>query len=169
MCMVQSRFVDVCDPVGVADIAQRLGVKQQTAAVWKKRRLLPEPRWTVSGQPAWNWPDIFDWADRTGRLPEALIISRLSTLCDSSLPTGELARLALMSRSIQEATIRPGGILERVAVAGAGRTDLTDLERRVWEVCVELSRPQLGTLRDDSVDASGGFLNALTLSGTLDQ
>jgi len=29
---------------------------------------MPHPRWTVSGQPAWDWPEIQAWARRTGRL-----------------------------------------------------------------------------------------------------
>lgn len=57
------------DPVGMLEIAQRLGVKQQTVAMWKLRKLLPEPTWTVSGNPAWDWPDIEEWARRTRRLP----------------------------------------------------------------------------------------------------
>jgi hypothetical protein len=29
---------------------------------------MPAPRWTVSGQPAWDWSEIEEWARRTGRL-----------------------------------------------------------------------------------------------------
>jgi len=29
---------------------------------------MPLPRWTVSGQPAWEWAEIEAWAQRTGRL-----------------------------------------------------------------------------------------------------
>ena len=57
-----------CDPVGVAEIADRLGVRQQTVAMWRYRKLLPEPRWSVSRQPAWDWRDIERWAKETGRL-----------------------------------------------------------------------------------------------------
>jgi hypothetical protein len=57
-----------CEPVGLAEIADRLGVKRQTAAVWRTRKVLPDPKWTVSGAPAWNWPDIAAWARETGRL-----------------------------------------------------------------------------------------------------
>ena len=57
-----------CEPVGVAEIADRLGVKRQTAQMWNYRKLLPKPKWTVSGQPAWNWPDIERWAKESGRL-----------------------------------------------------------------------------------------------------
>ena len=57
-------------PVGAAEIAFRLGVKAQTVHTWRQRGLLPLPRWTVSGQPAWDWPEIEEWAKRTGRLKE---------------------------------------------------------------------------------------------------
>lgn len=56
-----------CQPVGLAEIAERLGVARQTAAMWNYRKLLPDPKWRISGQPAWNWPDIQKWADQTGR------------------------------------------------------------------------------------------------------
>lgn len=55
------------EPVGVAEIADRLDVRQQTVSMWKYRGLLPEPRWTVSGMPAWDWKDIERWARDTGR------------------------------------------------------------------------------------------------------
>jgi hypothetical protein len=54
--------------VGLAEMAERLGVKAQTARMWRHRNLLPEPEWTVSGQPAWNWSTIEEWARSTGRL-----------------------------------------------------------------------------------------------------
>jgi hypothetical protein len=31
---------------------------------------MPAPRWTVSGQPAWDWTEIEAWAKHTGRLRE---------------------------------------------------------------------------------------------------
>jgi hypothetical protein len=55
-------------PVGAAEIAERLRVKPQTVHAWRQRRLLPEPRWVVSGQPAWDWVDVEAWARATGRL-----------------------------------------------------------------------------------------------------
>lgn len=57
-------------PVGAAEVAERLHVKPQTVHTWRQRRLMPEPRWTVSGQPAWDWAEIEAWARRTGRLRE---------------------------------------------------------------------------------------------------
>ena len=59
-----------CDPVGTLEIAQRLGVRQQTVAMWKLRGLLPAPAWSVSGNPAWDWPDIERWARDSGRLKQ---------------------------------------------------------------------------------------------------
>lgn len=58
------------DPVGIAEIAERLNVKRQTVDIWRHRDLLPEPRWMVGGRPAWNWDDIEKWARDSGRLPE---------------------------------------------------------------------------------------------------
>src|ERR1700736_6123759 len=49
-------------PVGMAEISERLGVRQQSVAQWKHRGNLPPPRWIVSRMPAWNWPDIERWA-----------------------------------------------------------------------------------------------------------
>jgi hypothetical protein len=56
------------DIVGLKEIAERLGVKQQTAAAWRYRRLLPPEEGTVSGAPAWTWSRIESWAEATGRL-----------------------------------------------------------------------------------------------------
>jgi hypothetical protein len=56
-----------CDPVGSDNIAGRLGVQRDTVKMWKHRGLLPNPRWTISGRPAWNWPDIEMWSRETGR------------------------------------------------------------------------------------------------------
>jgi len=55
------------DPVGLAEIAERLGVQRQTAVQWRQLGLLPDPKWTVSGSPAWEWRDIVKWARETGR------------------------------------------------------------------------------------------------------
>jgi hypothetical protein len=55
------------DIVGVKEMAERLGVKQQTAAAWRHRGLLPPPEGTVSGAPAWTWATIERWAMETGR------------------------------------------------------------------------------------------------------
>lgn len=56
------------DIVGPMEIAERLGTRRQTVAVWKARGLLPEPWRIVSGVPMWEWRDIERWARKTGRL-----------------------------------------------------------------------------------------------------
>src|SRR5438132_13336174 len=65
------------DPVGEAEIPARLGIRRQTVHTWHHRKLMPEPRWTVAGQPAWEWPDIEAWARRTGRLREGNVHAAL--------------------------------------------------------------------------------------------
>jgi predicted DNA-binding transcriptional regulator AlpA len=56
------------DPVGIPEIAERLGVKRATVDQWKQRDLLPEPKWIVGGRPAWDWADIAKWAQQSGRM-----------------------------------------------------------------------------------------------------
>jgi hypothetical protein len=57
-----------CDPVGLAEIAERLGVTRYAVDQWRQRDVLPEPRWRVGRRPAWNWTDVRHWAISTGRL-----------------------------------------------------------------------------------------------------
>lgn len=58
-----------CDPVGTVEIAERLGVSRSAVDAWRMRSLgFPDPKWTVGGRPAWNWPDVETWATETGRL-----------------------------------------------------------------------------------------------------
>ena len=57
------------DPVGLAEIAERLRVDRATADQWRQRGVLPAPVWTVGGRPAWPWHVIEAWARETGRLP----------------------------------------------------------------------------------------------------
>ena len=56
------------DPVGVVEIAARLGVERQTVDKWRTRKILPAPTWTVGGRPAWSWPVVEGWAKESGRL-----------------------------------------------------------------------------------------------------
>ena len=58
------------EPVGLVEIAQRLGGKHRTAVMWNYRGLLPQTIGTVSGAPAWSWGSIRSWAIETGRLEE---------------------------------------------------------------------------------------------------
>lgn len=61
------------DVVGIMEIAARLGVSHQTVKQWSAAGLLPEPRWRVSGRPAFDWEEIQEWAEKTGRLSGSLL------------------------------------------------------------------------------------------------
>ncbi len=64
--------------VGVAEIAELLDVESNTVGKWLQRsrqgpRTKPFPKplpWTISKYAAWNWADIYEWAEQTNRLPE---------------------------------------------------------------------------------------------------
>jgi hypothetical protein len=60
--------VDASDIVGIKEIAERLGRKPQTAALWRHRGILPPEEGIVSGAPAWHWRTIAGWAVATGRV-----------------------------------------------------------------------------------------------------
>lgn len=60
--------VPTADPVGIKEIADRLGVQRNTVDVWLNRKIMPPTRWTVGGRPCWQWTDIEAWARSTGRL-----------------------------------------------------------------------------------------------------
>jgi len=50
------------------EIADELGVRQDTVNKWRDRHSdFPEPRWFVSGFPAWDLADVKAWAKATGR------------------------------------------------------------------------------------------------------
>ncbi len=55
------------EPVGMGEIAERLGVGYQTVQQWRQRRRFPPPDLTVGGRPAWWWETVRVWAVETGR------------------------------------------------------------------------------------------------------
>lgn len=61
-----------CEPVGVVDIADRLGLKQNTVSQIQLRGRMPDAQGKVSNVPWWCWPHTIEpWAIETGRLVEA--------------------------------------------------------------------------------------------------
>jgi hypothetical protein len=56
--------------VGIAEIADRLGVERDTVHKWRYRRLLPAPDYRLAVGPVWEWDTIDRWAKATGRAPE---------------------------------------------------------------------------------------------------
>jgi transposase-like protein len=67
---VSGRKVDVGDLVGAAEIADRLGIAQpQTVHSWRRRyEDFPTPVAKLKQALVWAWPDIEEWARRTGRV-----------------------------------------------------------------------------------------------------
>ena len=61
-----------CEAVGLAQIAERLGVQRETAVRWNYRGLLKDlPKLGEAGNyPVWCWPHVIvPWAQRKGKLP----------------------------------------------------------------------------------------------------
>ena len=61
------------DPVGIADIAGRLGRPRQTVKQWNGRGWLPPPKWHASGLPLWEWREVERHLRKTGRIATAPI------------------------------------------------------------------------------------------------
>lgn len=57
------------EPIGIKEMAERMNTTRKTVDTWRERRGVgfPEPRWTVGGRPSWDWCDIEEWGDATGR------------------------------------------------------------------------------------------------------
>jgi predicted site-specific integrase-resolvase len=56
----------MCEPMGVAEVADMLGVKRDTVDKWLFRGLL-EPRWRLVAGPIFERADVEQWAEATGR------------------------------------------------------------------------------------------------------
>lgn len=63
-------------PVGLDEIAVRLGVARRTVTTWRMRSKtwktvppFPEPRGRISGNDWWWWVTVEAWAERAGRWP----------------------------------------------------------------------------------------------------
>jgi hypothetical protein len=60
--------VKVSDLVGVAEIAERLGVEPTTVHKWTQRYDdFPAGLVHLKGGTVWAWPDVAAWANRRGR------------------------------------------------------------------------------------------------------
>jgi Putative ATPase subunit of terminase (gpP-like) len=58
--MLVCRMDDV-EIVGVAEIAELLGVRPNTVTSWRQRDQLPRPRWSLKSGPVWRAADITSW------------------------------------------------------------------------------------------------------------
>lgn len=72
---------DECgDPVGVLEIAERLGVQDRSVHMMIRRGRLPVPDYeTINGSRAWNWRTILWWAGETGRLRSSQLVQEYWT------------------------------------------------------------------------------------------
>lgn len=60
------------DLLGLAEIAELLGIRRASVDQLRWRGVLPEPDAMVSGRPLWHRETIERWARETGRqLPDA--------------------------------------------------------------------------------------------------
>jgi len=58
-----------CDPVGVQEISQRLGVQDRSVHMIARRGQMPKPDYEqINGSRAWEWSTILWWAGETNRL-----------------------------------------------------------------------------------------------------
>ncbi len=57
------------DLLGLVEIAELLDVERETPRKWRKRNVLPEPDYMISGTPVWRREVIERWARETGRWP----------------------------------------------------------------------------------------------------
>lgn len=93
--------VEVSDPVGVIEIADRLGVLDRSVHKMIQRGRLPEPDYpTVNGSRAWEWPTILWWAGETRRLSG-------EELRDEYRRTFRLEPPVSRKRTPKGATVRP--------------------------------------------------------------
>jgi hypothetical protein len=61
--------LDTDEPLGVAEVAELLGVKDRTVHMWKYREIMPSPDWPeVNRSHAWRRGTILAWAAATNRL-----------------------------------------------------------------------------------------------------
>jgi len=64
-----SKKYDLDDLVGVAEIAQRLGMGTSVVHDWRRRHEeFPEPVLRLRMGLVWSWKEIASWAKQTGRL-----------------------------------------------------------------------------------------------------
>jgi predicted DNA-binding transcriptional regulator AlpA len=63
------RKLDVDQLVGAAEIAERLGVaRPQVVHSWRRRHAdFPKPVAELQQALIWYWPDVADWATKSGR------------------------------------------------------------------------------------------------------
>lgn len=124
------------EPVGPAEIAERLGVAVATVYVWRHDGLLPPPRWQIFRGPIWDWRDIATWATSAGRLHPVDQRTPSPQCAAENLPdllsSDEVARRIGTTAGAVRARARRGQIpAPRWHIAGRGVWDSRDIDRWV--------------------------------------
>ena len=99
------KSVRAVDLVGTVEIAQRVGVRDHNVVNnWRRRHAdFPQPLVTLGLGRVWSWPDVEEWARRTGRMPDGLAICHTVGACDSI----EVAARAILGRLRDAAATTP--------------------------------------------------------------
>ena len=78
---------DTCEPVGVLEIADRLGVQDRSVHMMIRRDRLPAADFdSINGSRAWNWRTILWWAGETGRLRTRKLVNEYRRTFDLEPP-----------------------------------------------------------------------------------
>jgi hypothetical protein len=81
--------VDAVEAVGVAEIAELLGVAPNTVTSWRQRKQLPAPRWDLKSGPIWLASDILAWYASTKGSPDFVPVpNRVAEAIDLSTEPG---------------------------------------------------------------------------------
>lgn len=116
----------MCEPVGMVEIAERLGRRENTVSHWWMAGEMPEPQWTVGGRKAWDWPVIEAWARATGRELTDVEVERRRRL-----PGPGVWREPERYEFVVEACRADGGSWRSISVAAASLSMAHGTARRV--------------------------------------
>lgn len=76
--------IDPNEPIGVAEVAELLGVKDRTVHMWKWREVMPPPDYdAVNRSHAWKYGTILAWAAATNRLRTPELVAAWAHLATS--------------------------------------------------------------------------------------
>jgi predicted DNA-binding transcriptional regulator AlpA len=81
--------VDLGELVGLAEIAELLGVSSHTVTSWRQRGQLPDPRWSLKSGPVWLADEVKAWFERRSKDPDiAVAPDRVSEAIDLAAEPG---------------------------------------------------------------------------------
>lgn len=82
------------DPVGAAEVGDRLGYERRSVHMMLRRGNLPEPDYeSINGIRAWKWRTILWWAGETGRLRTGDALEQYQEMFDDHPPAQPWTRV----------------------------------------------------------------------------